>query len=321
MPNHPDAIELTACDHLAVCRVTGADARSFLQSQLTQDVERVSASSAALAGFCTAQGRLWASMVLVQGQGEQEVLAVMRADLLESFLKRIRMFVLRSKVSFEVLDQWHVFGVHAHRAGGELTVAGQPVQDAWATVSDQGNHWIRLPSAEPDLVRLLVLSPDDPKPVIEAALGAQTSLMADTVAWQAADMAAGLGWIQAKTQDLFIAQTLNLDLVGGVSFTKGCFPGQEVVARAHYRGTVKRRMHLAHVQNPGTPIEPAMDVFVADDPDSPVGRLIDVTQAGDRATVLFEAPFKAIQTSTLCVGSANGPALQLDKLPYTLEPA
>ena len=320
MPIYPDAIELTACDHLAVCRVSGADARAFLQSQLTQDVERVTASAAALAGFCTAQGRLWASMVLLQGQQEQEVLALMRADLLESFLKRIRMFVLRSKVSFEVLDQWHVCGVHVHRAGGELALAGQPVHETWAAVNDQAKHWIRLPSAKPDLVRLLVLGPDDPKPTIESTLGAPTSLVADTVAWQAADMAAGLGWIQAKTQDLFIAQTLNLDLVGGVSFTKGCFPGQEVVARAHYRGTVKRRMHLAHVQSPDAPLEPGMDVFVAAEPDSPVGRLIDVVQANGHATVLFEAPFKTIQTSTLCAGSASGQALELGELPYTLEP-
>lgn len=316
---HP--VYLSHCQHLAVFDVAGADARSFLQSQLTQDVANVRTDQAAIAGFCTAQGRLWASMLLTTNQSIDSISAIVRHDLLESFLKRLKMFVLRSKVTIERQASTQILGIELHcddlAAFAELwgtTLSNTP----WSSSTAALGRLVQLPAAQANLVRYLVILQQDQVAPFQALLGSALVLRPQANVWQALDIKNGLPWVEAATQDLFIAQTLNLDLIGGVSFTKGCYPGQEVVARAHYRGTVKRRMHLARLTGDHGQITAASDVFASDDPQSPVGRVINLATEDDGVTwILFEAPFKAIG-SPLHVASANGPALLIEPLPYAL---
>jgi len=158
--------------------------------------------------------------------------------------------------------------------------------------------WITAPGSRPQALRGWWLG--------EAPAAADS---ADAATWDAADIAAGLPWIEAATQDLFIPQTLNLDLIGGVSFTKGCYPGQEVVARSHYRGTVKRRM-AGGVVGPVAPrIAPASDVYQHGQPDQPCGRLINAARANGVTRVLFEAPLDAVAAGGLHVGGVDGPEI------------
>lgn len=325
---------LTLCQHLAVFTATGADASSFLQSQLTQDVNAVSAQQAALAGFCTAQGRLWASMLLAQQPGQDQApvfVGVVSADLIESFLKRLRMFVLRSKVMISPETDRKAYGVQISADDIKLLsnyLQGELPTAPWTSVTLQSGLWIRVPSGSADLGRWLWLPEQSEFDALVALLGNQAQLEQSPDRWQVQDIKAGLAWVQAATQDLFIAQTLNLDLIGGVSFTKGCYPGQEVIARAHYRGTVKRRMHLAIVKGPHPELSAGMDIFEAHEAENPVGRLINVARdlsiecnspdAGD-TWVLLEAPFKALEAAALRVGSCTGPELIVQPLPYALD--
>lgn len=314
-------VQCFSCTHLSVFIATGADTETFLQSQLTQDMQTVKPSQAALAGFCTAQGRLWASMLLV-GTQDGGVIGVAYADVMESFLKRLRMFVLRSKVTVEAPEQPKVFGLVVSRTDLPAlnALCGAELSDTpWQAVATPLGQFINMPSADADVVRYQLLANDDEIAALCKALGESWQPNDDVAAWQLQDMRAGIGWIQTATQDLFIAQTLNLDLLEGVSFTKGCYPGQEVVARAHYRGTVKRRMHLANIDSTHPELTPGMDVFEASEPDNPVGRLIDVVTVADNTWVLFEAPFKTLNGEPLRAGSAGGPALRLQSLPYSLE--
>jgi len=353
MSRFTQPVQCFSCTHLSVFTATGADTETFLQSQLTQDMQIVKPSQAALAGFCTAQGRLWASMLLL-GTQDGGVIGVAYADVMESFLKRLRMFVLRSKVTVEAPEQPKVFGLLVSRTdlpelnalcGAELSdtpwqavatplgllvsrtdlpelnaLCGAELSDTpWQAVATPLGQFINMPSADADLVRYQLLANDGELAALGKALGESWQPTDEVAAWQLQDMRAGIGWIQTATQDLFIAQTLNLDLLEGVSFTKGCYPGQEVVARAHYRGTVKRRMHLANIGSSHPELTPGMDIFEASEPDNPVGRLIDVVTVAGSTWVLFEAPFKTLNGEPLRAGSTGGPALQLQSLPYSLE--
>lgn len=313
------------CDHLQPFRVTGTDARGFLQSQLTQDINAVSSHRAALAGFCSAQGRLWASMLLTAPSDDSGFVAVVRADIVESLLKRLRMFVLRSKVLIEPVNDQQVLGLtvaqsEVPKLSAELT--HELPMDSWDSLTCPTGIWVRMPSAQEGEARFLLIAASDQCQQIIDALCENPCQIRSAESWQVLDIQAGLPWIEAKTQDLFIPQTVNLDLIQGVSFTKGCYPGQEIVARAHYRGTVKRRMHLGKIDGETAGIEAGNDVFVSDRADDPQGRVIMVasnsTDTDSGCWVLFEAPFAVIEAGDLRVGSAAGSQLNVLGLPYAL---
>ena len=321
--SHP--IVVYRCDHLQPFRVTGADARGFLQSQLTQDIDAVRSHRAALAGFCSAQGRLWASMLLTAPTDDSGFVAVVRADIVESLLKRLRMFVLRSKVVIEPVNDQQVLGLtmaqsEVAKLSAELT--HELPMDSWDSLACSTGIWVRMPSAQEGEARFLLIAASEQCQQIIDVLCENPSQIRPAEDWQVLDIQAGLPWIEAKTQDLFIPQTVNLDLIQGVSFTKGCYPGQEIVARAHYRGTVKRRMHLAKVEGDTVGIQAGNDIFVSDRADDPQGRVIMVasspTEAGSGCWVLFEAPFAVIEAGDLRVGSAAGSQLIVLDLPYAL---
>ncbi len=214
---------------LGVVRVSGADASTFLQGQLTADVRRVSPTQAALAAWCNPQGR---ALFLMQLLGTADgFLLVLPADDIERFVKRLRMFVLRAKVTVEDLRApWGVAGVLGLGADAQ-TLAG-----AYATTSVGGVHRCRLPGAPP---RALVLGETD---ALQAWLDAGALPSLSAADWWALDAQQAQPRIDATTAERFIPQQLNLDRLGMMSFDKGCYPGQEVIARLKYRGTVKARL-------------------------------------------------------------------------------
>ncbi|ARP90525.1 folate-binding protein YgfZ [Bordetella genomosp. 9] len=330
-----DAAPVTAGRAPAYCAVlpafqviaaSGADAIEFLHGQLTQDVRGLAADSAALAGYCTAKGRLLATLVMWRPATEApdrpddadtpRLHALVRADVAEPLLKRLRMFVLRAKVKLAAAPL-RVAGVWTQGDGAALEAAagGALPRQPWRRAELASGAWIAAPAAQG--LRWWWIATDAQIRAAEAALRPALS-EGSPDAWLAADLAAGLPWVGTPTQDLFIPQTVNLDLIGGVSFTKGCYPGQEVVARSHYRGTVKRRMAYGIVAGrSGGDIPAGTDVFDATDPNEPCGRIVDAAGAGDTA-VLFETTLSALSSGRLRLGSADGPAIDVRPLPYPL---
>ncbi|OZI60979.1 CAF17-like 4Fe-4S cluster assembly/insertion protein YgfZ [Bordetella genomosp. 11] len=301
----------------------GADAIEFLHGQLTQDVQALAADNAALAGYCTAKGRLLATLVMWRAAPDAAAAAdaprlhaLVRADVADALLKRLRMFVLRAKVTLSS-TAGHVSGVwtDADPAALETAAGGALPRQAWRRAELPSGTWIAAPSAQGQRW-WWIASPAQ----WEAATGLRAALESgDPRIWQAGDLAAGIPWVGAATQDLFIPQTVNLDLAGGVSFTKGCYPGQEVVARSHYRGTVKRRMAYGIV--PGqdaSAIAAGADIYDATQPNEPCGRVVDAAGVPD-AAILFETSLAALATGNLRLGSTDGPAIRPQPLPYALE--
>ncbi len=315
---------------LAVFTASGQDMLTFLQSQLTQDVARLEKHEAAFAGYCTAQGRLLANTVLAPTESENVVLGLVRTDVLPAFLKRLKMFVLRSKVSLEATAQT-VSGIIVATSDLERAeqVLNHPLpKNVWASVAANDGIWVVAPCADPAMTRLWWIADNAQSDALIHTLGDALVTLDDQAAWHVMDLQAGMPWIEAGTQDLFIPQTVNLDLIEGVSFTKGCYPGQEVVARAHYRGTVKRRMQLAVLNGGHTHVKLGDDIFCPSEGPNPCGRIISMAHDNERTWILYEAPLKHTQALTeapqealLHAAAIDGPALTPWALPYSVVPA
>ncbi|MGH8815852.1 MAG: YgfZ/GcvT domain-containing protein, partial [Achromobacter pestifer] len=272
-------------EDFVVFSASGADALTFLHGQLTQDVTGLPADAARLAGYCTAKGRLLATLVMWRAapgaDDAPQLYGMVRQDLSQALIKRLSMFVLRAKVKLAATPL-HVAGVQAspENAAALEAVTGALPRAAWQRADLPSGTWIAAPSADASLRWWWIASDEqlDQAGPLAAVLG-----LAPAAQWQVADLAAGIPWIATATQDVFIPQTVNLELIQGVSFTKGCYPGQEVVARSHYRGTVKRRMAygtIADATLQGATLA-GVDVFDATQPGEPIGRVVDAaSQAG-----------------------------------------
>ncbi|ROT45314.1 folate-binding protein YgfZ [Pusillimonas sp. NJUB218] len=313
----------TVLADFAVIEAVGDDTAGFLQGQLSNDIAGLTPGHACLAAYCTPKGRMLASMVVWQVANAQAPTyrALIRNDIAPAIVKRLSMFVLRAKVKLSLLPAM-VQGVScatpdAVPPAAAAAAASWPKQPApYTVVETMAGAFIAAPCANPGQARWWHIDTTNSASASEGADSAATS------AWHAADIAAGLPWVELATQDMFIPQTLNFDLIGGVSFTKGCYPGQEVVARSHYRGTVKRRMARGVVALdsastvPG--IAPGTDTFHAGAPDSPVGRIVNAVVVNNQAHVLLEVQLADVGQADLRVGTANGPAIVLQDLPYAI---
>ncbi len=291
-------------------RASGSDARSFLHGQLTQDILGLTGQRATLAGYCSAKGRLLATFI-AWSPAADEVLLACSADLVAQTLKRLSMFVLRAhcKLSDASHDLaiWGLVGDAASCwTGGDLPA------DDWQWAAGAGGTVIRLPgvvSAGTTVLRHLFVTSTVPPADIPAV---------DLQTWQAMEAQSGIGRVVAATVDKFVPQMLNLELVGGVSFSKGCYPGQEVVARSQYRGTLKRRAFVLEVD---AEVQPGAEVFHSSDPDQPAGMVALSGVVGSQQTLaLAELKLSALHGGELHVGAISGPAVRLGIQPYALPP-
>jgi hypothetical protein len=235
---------------LGVLRARGADALAFLQGQLSNDMTRLSPERSLLAGYHNPQGRVIALMRLLQ-LAPDDVLAILPRELLASVLPRLSRFILRAKVKLtDESAAWAVHGVvPAPQVSQASAFTATLPQAPEAAASIQGSMAVRM-RLEP--ARWLLITPaSQPMPALKAC----RRLSEET--WRALAVAAGEPQVYAATSEEFVAQMLNLDALGAIAFDKGCYTGQEVIARAHYRGRVKRRLqrfrtHAAAQLQPGT---------------------------------------------------------------------
>ena len=219
-------MECARLNRFGLLGVTGADARAFLHAQLTNNIETLGADRAVLAGWCTAKGRLLATMLVIPSP--DGFLLQLAKDLAPAVAKRLSMYVLRSKV--KITDE----------------------SEAWA----QYGVWQAVPRVtwDGDTVSIPVSNSRS----LSIGKGLAQTCSRKEEDWTLEEIRAGRPWISAATQDQFVPQMVNLETIGGVDFQKGCYPGQEIVARAQYRGEVKRRMK--RIQAPaGTELKPGQD--------------------------------------------------------------
>lgn len=290
--------------HLGVIRVEGEDAAKFLQDQLTQDFVLLRPGEARLAAFCSAKGRMQASFIGLR-RGPDEFLLVCSQDLLAATLKRLSMFVLRAKARLtDASGQFQLRGL----AGDALT---------GLTGMASGAPWSMSVMGEACVVTLYPAG-GEPRGLWLAPAGAPlpAGLLMDAALWQWSEVRSGVATLSAPVVDAFVPQMLNYESVGGVNFKKGCYPGQEVVARSQFRGILKRRAYLAHC---ASELVTGQEVFHTTDADQPCGLVAQAAAApggGFEAIVCMQT--SAADGAGLTAGGPNGPALALLPLPYLL---
>ena len=287
---------------LGVIRAVGEQAAQFLQGQLTQDVVLMKPGEARLAGFCNAKGRLLASFVACK-RSPDEFLLVCSRDLLAPTLKKLSMFVLRAKLKLnDASDELALYGL----IGGATNL----IAETLASTSADGQ--IDAPFIAP-------LAPADGA-ARALWIGAAGSVPAghalSPALWDWAAVQSGVATVSAPVVEAFVPQMLNYESAGGVNFKKGCYPGQEVVARSQFRGAIKRRAFVGQVHGAA---QAGQEVFAASEPDQPVGLIAQAAPAPQGGTaVIVSLQLAARDASDLHVGAADGPALGGLHLPYAL---
>lgn len=300
----------------------GPDADPFLQGQLTCDVREVTPDRSRIGAYCTPKGRALACLRLFRRE-DALCLELPRA-LVEPTLTRLRRYVLRAKVRLEdASDHWARIGVAGPNTDALLTkLLGAVPQAAnevvHAPADSRDITVIRLPGSTP---RFELHGP------LMAVQALWTQLEADVTftgpePWRLLEILAGTPAVYPETVEAFVPQMLNLQLLDGISFQKGCYTGQEIVARTHYLGKLKRRMVLARVDSP-TPPRPGDPLFSPQtDASQSAGQLADACpHPGGGYAVLAVALIECAERGTLHLHGIGGPALRLEPLPYGFEPA
>ncbi len=301
---------ISPLSHLATLGFSGADATTFLQGQVSCDVARLDTAHAALGCYCTPQGRMLANFVLWRSGDELRM--ALSADIAGAVQKRLQMFVLRSKVSIAE-SGLSLLGIAGGAGERVLSEALGATPSAAMGLQNAGSATIIKLLDE----RFLVAVPAVETPALWQSLSASLAPVG-TAAWQWLDVVAGVPLVTGPTQDQFVPQMANLELIGGIDFQKGCYTGQEVIARAQYRGKVKRRMYLAHVA--GDAPRAGDPIVGGGDADAPGGLIVNAaaSPAGgyDVLAVLQDA---AVAAGDLHLRVPDGPVLEVRALPYGVE--
>lgn len=303
--------------------IEGTDAAGFLQNQLTNSVLGLSrtsmgsiaqgASGNRLIGYCSPKGRLmasaWLGLFPSAADAEDRFALFISKDIAASTAKRLSMFVLRSKVKVtDLSSSWNVSGFY----GTEEKMSMKNFGDQCIA--------LRMPDVlvgSESIARLLLAYSN------EAPIDTENSSDALCV-WNELEILSAIPRIVKATQEQFVPQMINFESVAGVDFKKGCYPGQEIVARSQYRGAIKRRLQLAHViaseqDEPYT--LPGSELFHSNDPGQPAGMVIlSAKHPADsgRIDLQIECKLEALGSGEIHLGSATGPVLKIDLLPYPL---
>jgi len=299
------------CDlsHLGLLEITGDEAVTFLQGQVTNDVKLLNVSNAHYTGYCSPKGRLLA--LFLAFSNHQKLYLQLNHKLLEPISKRLKMYVMRSKVNINnVSDTVVKIGLNGNDVPALLSqFFTQIPMQAYESFSTENSTLIRLSGSKP---RFEVICDTESAKEIWQALKKQCKPVG-RACWEWLEIQAGIPDIYVQTQEEFVPQMVNLDLLDAINFKKGCYTGQEIVARTHYLGKVKRRTHLAHL-NTSSPPQAGNDVLNTNN--EVVGKIVRSAPAPNGGyDVLAEIRLESVEAGDLFV---NGIKIDILQLPYNL---
>lgn len=297
-----EKISLHPLHHLGFIQVQGADADAFLQGQFSNDIALLTPKRAQLSSYNSPKGRMLAVLQLVRTQNG--ITLELERSMLDATLKRLRMFVLRSKVTLtDAGTEVATLGLSGNEAVATLTAAGLP---APAQVFDCAQHGeLNVMRRCGTLPRFSIQGPASAISALQKQLAAQIPV-ADADSWRRLDIIAGVPTVLPQTSDHFVPQMANLDLLGGISFNKGCYTGQEIVARLHYLGQLKRRMF--HCRTMATEIEPGTSIYDSSS-EQAVGEVAQTASAHGGSLLSVVLQLAHATSENLHLGTPSGPAL------------
>lgn len=303
--------------------VEGSDAATLLQSQLSNSVIGLRRTmsgdiargpdSVRLVGYCSPKGRLlasaWLGLFPESANSEDRFALFISRDIAASTAKRLSMYVLRSKVKvIDASNDWEVFGSYE-----------DPHNEQPATSPDESLA-LRMPD-------VLVNNQHFQRTLFARRKSESNTTSLNQPAllqWNSLEVVSAIPRIVLATQEQFVPQMINFESVAGVDFKKGCYPGQEIVARSQYRGAVKRRLQLAHTEASPTAVElakPGVELFHHSDATQPCGIVVLATASPEdinRIDLQVECKLDSLEAGSIYLGRSDGPVLKMDQLPYPL---
>ena len=325
IPMHTTSLNLgsTPLTDWGLILVEGPDAATLLQSQLSNSVVNLKRTvlgtiahgfdSVRLVGYCSPKGRLlaiaWLGLFPESVDSDDRFALFISKDIAASTAKRLSMYVLRSKVKVvDASSDWEVFGSYLHAQSGECVDAPKDsIAMRMPDVLAQNRSFQRALFAKKK-------SESSNFSVDESSLSQ----------WNSLEVLSAIPRIVLATQEQFVPQMVNFESVAGVDFKKGCYPGQEIVARSQYRGAVKRRLQLSHTSSSTSLLElakPGVELFQASDASQPCGMVVLAAanpENSDRIDFQLECKLDALEAGEIHLGNSDGPVLKIDQLPYPL---
>lgn len=303
---------LIALNHLACYLVGGEDAASFLQGQFSNDINAVTLDQGQITSYCTPKGRMLAVFYICKNDSGYYLLT--SKDIAEEVIKRLQMYVLRSKVTIKSCQNTIIMGVCNDNGHTVLNTLGiNPPQNPYDASSNEDAVCLNIPAPNP---RYLLIGNASLANNLQSISNNDVYIF-DESYWQWLDIMAGLPHITSNTQEEFVPQMANMELINGVNFKKGCYPGQEVVARLHYLGNANRRMFRLDI-NAREAINAGDDIYNRDS-DQPVGKVLSLIQESDnKYSALGVLRIEAVKTNQLVTGSSKNNSVIVMSLPYDL---
>ncbi|MDP5239444.1 folate-binding protein [Uliginosibacterium sp. 31-16] len=299
--------------HLGLIHASGDEASSFLQNLGSNDIKKLAPDRAQHNSLNSPKGRMLASFIVWRSDGDY--LLALSADLHANILKKLSMYVLRAKVKLrDGGDERLLLGLAGTHALMALEAAGLSAPAETLGVIQGQTRVIHL-----DGERYILDCAADTAPQVWTALVDAGAQAAGTAAWRWLDIQAGLPLVTAQTQDEFVAQMLNFELLGGVNFQKGCYPGQEIVARTQYLGKLKKRMFRAHVADAGA-AQVGTDLYAPEFGAQSCGKVVAAVESPEGgADLLAVMQISAHEAGEVHLNGVDGPRLVLSTLPYAVD--
>jgi len=296
--------------HFGLIRFSGAEAQTFLHNQLTCDVGALAPSTSTYGSYCTPKGRVLATFLL--WRSGEDFFMQLPSSLREPIQKQLSKFILRAKVkATDATPEWTLLGVVGKDAAAIVQRAvGEAPKAVHQVAHASGAMVIKVPGGRYEIVA----ARDKAQALLTSLVSGAEMAGADY--WDWLDIRGGIPTIVIATQEAFVPQMVNLDLIGGVSLSKGCYPGQEIVARMHYRGTLKQRMYLANVAEGDSP-QPGDKLYSSDFGEQACGTIVNAVRSPEGGyDVLAVIQIASAEKGDVRWKSSGGPALKLLPLPY-----
>lgn len=313
------AISLADLSCLTIYEITGNDATTFLQGQFCNDITSVSSTQAQITGYCTPKGRLLALPTLIGFDAGYRL--IVPSDVSEAFIKRLSMFVMRSEVTITMMDDWVATGVTVQPDSDPAalqTLMGALPADQLAVCSESNSQLVRWhDDVSGDMPRaryLRIASVSDQLALWHSAIADADCYSAH--AWRLADISAGIPSISTGVLEAFVPQMINLQLINALSFTKGCYPGQEIVARMQYLGKLKRHMQVFSMPLPDnfvSQLSPGAALSAGEDENA--GVVVDAMPAINGTALVLAVTKVAVDDKAFSIGALN---LEPVDMPYNL---
>lgn len=292
----PNTDYITHLTSLSIIEISGDDASSFLQAQMTGDINKLKDGESQFSAWCNAAGKVIATFIV--SRNIDRYYLILPVDILDTVYRRLKMYVFRAKVNLSYMT-------NSHTCLGACMQNPETVQNEFINKVFSS---IKIPVPN-DPTRVIFISANNEMPALFAGIAAHGTRIIPDESWQITDMTTGIPWICHATSEQFLPQELNLEPLGGLSYNKGCYPGQEIIARLHFRGRQKRQLCTGYIQTSGPLPAPGINLPSQTESQTAGAILNCVRESDSLVRVLAVIDTEKTGTDTVTLG--NGDLLHL----------